>query len=163
MIANNLKDLQKILQEKITKALENEVTNKVKDVMVKHIEDDVYSKYTPNPNSQNSYDRRGVNEGLADASNIGGVMVSDTLEVFNAAVANPDIYIDGNAYQSQNKGEYLTPIIEYGQGYDFSNDGNSGYEKPRPFVKNTRDELKQTKVHVKALKQGLKNQGVNVD
>jgi len=163
MTVNNLKDLQKTLQLKITKALENEVTNKVKDVMVKHIEDDVYSKYTPSRTSQNSYDRRGIDEGLADPSNIGGVMVGDTLEVFNATVGNPDITINDVTYQSQNEGEYLTPIIEYGQGYDFSNDGNSGYEKPRPFVKNTRDELKQTKTHVKALKQGLKNQGINVD
>ena len=55
-------------------------------------------------------------EGLSDPSNIGGVIVNGELQVFNATAGNPDIYINGKRDVSQNDGDYLAPIIEYGKG-----------------------------------------------
>lgn len=159
MTVNNLKDLRKILEKKIEESLDKEVTNTIRDVMLNNIEETVYDTYEPS-----QYKRRYEKEGLSDPSNIGGVIVNGELQVFNATAGNPDIYINGKRDVSQNDGDYLAPIIEYGKGYDFSSEnGNNGYEKPRPFVENTREELKQTKAHVKALKQGLKNRGINVE
>jgi len=159
MTVNNLKDLRKILEKKIEDSLEKEVTNTIRDVMLENIEETVYDTYEPF-----QYDRRHEKEGLSDPSNIGGVIVNGELQVFNATAGNSYISNNGNYSISQNTGQYLAPIIEYGQGYDFSSEnGDKGYEKPRPFVENTREELKQTKEHVKALKRGLKNRGINVE
>ena len=155
----SLKDLEKYLQQQVNKSLEKNVTPVVKKIMIEQIEDTVYSAYSPS-----EYKRRGQDEGLADPENIGGVMVGNTLEIINATAANPDIYIHGVKYESINADDYLTPIIEYGQGYEFhSDDGDSGYEQPRPFIENSRETLRQTKVHVKALKKGLRESGIKVE
>lgn len=155
----SLKDLEKYLQQQVNKSLERDVTPVVKKIMIEQIEDTVYSAYSPS-----EYKRRGQDEGLADPENIGGVMVGNTLEVINATQTNPDIYINHERYDSQNEGDYLTPIIEYGQGYDFAREnGNAGYERPRPFISNTREKLKSTGAHVTALKKGLKKRGINVE
>jgi len=159
MTVNSLKDLEKILQNKINSSLEKEVTNTVRNTMVRNIEDTVYGAYKPI-----EYNRRSIDDGLADPSNIGGVLVNGELQVFNATITNPEIHVNGYNGISQNEGEYLTPIIEYGKNYDFnSENGDLGYEQPRPYVENTREELKATKDYITAFKQGLKRQGIDVE
>ena len=161
----NLNALYTAIQAKINIALENEVKAKVSEIMVEQIQETVYDAYSPNPNgnAEDFYHRRTNEDALGDPSNIGGIIINDgVLEVYNAATTNPDIYSRGELYKSQNEGEYLAPIIEYGQGYDYPNN-EAGYGVPRPFVANTRAEIKATGAHVKALKQGLKKQGVNVE
>lgn len=158
MTTSSFKDIEKAIQAKIDKSLNGKVKETVKEVMIKNIQETVYDSYEPL-----DYQRRYGNDGLLDPSNIGGYTIDNTLVVFNATLANPYIFIEDDIYKSKNEGDYLTPIIEYGQGYDFhSVKGNRGYEKPRPFIENTREELKQTKAHVKSLKEDLKSQGLNV-
>ena len=161
---NSLSALYAALQAKINIALENEVKSEVSKIMVEQIQETVYDTYSPNTNAEDYYHRRSNEDALGDPSNIGGIVINDVLEVYNAAVTNPDIYVHGELYQSQNEGDYLAPIIEYGQGYDFnSKNGDLGYEQPRPFIENSRETLRQTKVHVKALKKGLRESGIKVE
>ena len=160
----SMDEIYKHIEKKMKEALLDDVTSKTSEIMIEQINETVYDAYSPNTNAEDYYHRRQNEDALGDPSNIGGVMVGNTLEVINATQTNPDIYINHERYDSQNEGDYLTPIIEYGQGYDFaSENGNAGYERPRPFISNTREQLKSTGAHVTALKKGLKKRGINVE
>src|SRR5690625_246024 len=55
----------------------------------------------------------------------------------------------------------IAQVVETGEGYDYTGYGYD-YEKPRPFIKNTKNEIADSKVHVKALKASLKRKGFRV-
>ena len=160
MKCKSLQALKNELNKKITNALKEEVNNIVIDAMIEHINEDVYNVYEPK-----FYQRRYTNDGLADISNIDSDVKHCVLAVQNNAIANPVIYIAGKELKSQNQGNFLTPIIETGNGYDFSSTTSGGreYLKPRPFVSNTNEDLKNNKQHITALKKGLKRQGVRCE
>lgn len=159
-LATTLKELFAQIEQKINDTLQDEVKDKIKEFELKHIESDVYDKYEPK-----MYSRRRENDGLLDGENIKGELVSNgVLVVTNETMANPDL---PNGRQSKNSGEYLTPIIESGQGYNdnFPDTGDylgRYYKVPRPFIENTRQELKSSKAHKTALMVGLKKRGVDV-
>lgn len=147
MPAKNLSTLYAQIQDKIIKALEDSRDGSLQDVVkekiAEHVESDVYDVYEPK-----KYQRLGKYGGLQDKDNMKAfVNVSEsTLEI-----ANLRYDIETN--------RYVAPIVISGQGY-YYNFPYAGIS--RPFMKETQAELKQTKEHVDALKNGLKRQGLKV-
>lgn len=156
MEVNSLKALEAELYSRIDKALENEVGKYVKDVMQAVIKHDVYDAYTPK-----MYHRRGGHDGLADKENIKAVAEDGVLTVTNTTMAYPYLDMEQNTL-SQNAGQLLAPIIESGDGYDYTK--WAYYGRPRPFMHNTEIELSNSKWAIEAmLAEGLIRQGIEVE
>ena len=163
MRVSSLKELEKELQKRINNALNSEVADVVKYKMEDHIISDVYNVYDPEV-----YVRRYTNGGLIDPNNIVAYAEHGTLTVKNITIG--DKYVSINHYTatghtstptvSQNYNKPIAGVIETGKGYDVHGWQYDGV--PRPFMKNTRDELEQSHLHTKVLKQGLIRQGLNV-
>lgn len=155
---NSLKALEAELYKRVDKALENEVGEYVKDVMQTVIKRDVYDVYTPK-----MYHRRGEYGGLADQENMNTIAEDGVLTVTNTTMAYPYLDMEQNTL-SQNAGQLLAPIIESGNGYDYSKWAYYGYGSPRPFMQNTEIELLNRKLLVEAmLGEGLIRQGIEVE
>ncbi len=58
-------------------------------------------------------------------------------------------------------GKYIPSVIESGVGYNYTGYGYE-YEKPRPFVSQTRNDFQDSGEHIQLLKQGLKKNGLDV-
>lgn len=126
--------LKEYIQKKINDALLNEIAEDIAEIESEVIRENVYNKYTPK-----MYERREMGGGLADPSNIQGELVEDgILRVENKTKFNP-------GYDTQNQGEGLAGLVEYGNGYDghryeyYLKRGNSVYTEPRPFIDDTRE------------------------
>lgn len=155
---NSLKALETELYKRVDKALENEVGKYVKDVMQAVIKHDVYDAYTPK-----MYHRRGKYGGLADQENMNTIAEDGVLTVTNTTMAYPYLDMEQNTL-SQNAGQLLAPIIESGNGYDYSKWAYYGYGIPRPFMQNTEIKLSNSKWAIEAmLAEGLIRQGIEVE
>ena len=155
---NSLKALEAELYKRVNKALENEVGEYVKDVMQTVIKRDVYDVYTPE-----MYHRRGEYGGLADQENINAIAEDGVLTVTNTTMAYPYVDMEQNTL-SQNAGQLLAPIIESGDGYDYTKWAYYGYGNSRPFMHNTEIELSNSKWAIEAmLAEGLIRQGIEVE
>lgn len=165
MRVNNLKELETELKKRIQNALANEVNDVVGDVMQDHIIQDVYDVYDPV-----IYSRRMNNGGLLDRDNI----VSDFRGELGLSVKNitlGDKYYSLRTYSksggytstpmiSQNYNKPIVGVIETGEGYDVKGWEYDGV--PRPFMKNTYEDLKDNHYHTIAMKNGLERQGLEV-
>lgn len=157
-VCKSLKELEKALQEKVDVALLTDVAQIVTEVMQDHIAQDVYDVYTPC-----IYVRRADENGLLDSRNINSSIKGNMLIVENNTLGSPYFYDPNNKKKirkSINAGKEIAGVIETGIGYDISDWWYDGI--PRPFIENTRDELKDYEWHKKALKQGLQKQGLEV-
>lgn len=154
--------LQAQLNKKIDDALTHEVFDKVVEDQGKIIYDEVYAMPT-----SGRYQRRWDDGGLLDPDNtviVGGAASGGVMEIENITRPNP--YLNGvdpsGGMSSTPEGTTTPKLIEYG----ISSSTGYGYDwwdgKPRPFVEATRKHLRETKVHVRALKKGLQRQGVKV-
>lgn len=156
MLCKNLKELKKELKKRINLALDENVTDVIKDVMTDHIIQDVYDAYEPV-----GYSRRFDNDGLLDEENIvSTVNDNNELSVRNVTTGSRYYTVNEKKYTSKNYNKPIARIIESGNGYDVHNWDYDGV--PRPFIKNTRDDLEQNHYHTEAMKQGLKKQGLDV-
>lgn len=150
MVCKNLKELEKELRKRIDIAMLTDVTQTVSEVMIDHIQQDVYDTYEPTV-----YNRRWDNGGLADPNNVVSSMEGNTLIVENYTLGNQ--YINGrNGDVSKNYNKPIVNIIETGVGYD------TRFNMKRPFIENTIYDLATNKYHVEALKQGLNKTGLEV-
>ena len=133
-----LADLEKKLKKKIEDVMENEVAKVVIDEGKKQVQKEVYDKYEPK-----KYQRTGrLKEEWSKESIDNGIRVINTRE-------------------DDKTGKYIPKVIETGEGYDYGGYGYA-YEKPRPFIQKTRESLEDSGNHIKALRKGLKRQGVKV-
>ena len=156
-VCKNLKELEKELQEKIDIALLTDVAQVVTEVMQDHIAKDVYEVYSPK-----MYERRLNENGLLDEKNINSSIEGNTLIIENNTLGS-SYYYDPKSKEmkkSQNADKEIAGVIESGRGYDIHSWGYD--EEPRPFIENTREELRDYEWHKKALKQGLQKQGLEV-
>ena len=153
MKCKNLKELRKHLEKCINDSLENEVLETVKKIELSHIKEDVFDVYSPN-----IYDRRS-SSGIDDPENIvGDIIQNGVLEVENITKFNPE-------YETENQGLGLVKLIEYGHGesgYFYDYPSSHKFTDPRPFIANTKNEIKETKSHVKAIKSGLERNKIEV-
>lgn len=163
MVLHTFDELCRAVQDAINESLKSEVADTVQKTMIARIDMDVYRRYSPA-----DYIRRKENGGLSDPKNIVSDLVSDgVLEVENGTEFNTSSKASrDHSYRTENYGWELSGLIEYGDGwngyfYDYPFE-NRGYMEPRPFIANTRKQLEQSKDYVKALKQGLKSQGIQI-
>ena len=146
---SNLKDIYNKVKQQTQQVLNNEVSDKIKEIEHKHVISDVYAQYSPT-----MYQRKKDNYGLSDESN----MLTKQYGEIGIEISN-DTYHDNLKSMG---GNYVADVVESGVGYEYAGYGYP-YEEPRPFQEKTVEELNQSKEHVIALKQGLKNKGINTD
>lgn len=158
--AKSFEEIIAQVNPKIQNALKNEVSEEVRDVYQKHIDQDVYDAYSP------GRERRDIGGGLIADENIIGEVKGNTLEVKNITPLD-DFDINGDIISHSSSGAELGEIIEYGLAYTgnapylFSGDmSGQPWTQPRPFTKNTIDDLQRNKQHVNAMKKGLQRQGI---
>ena len=152
-VCKNLQELRNEIMKRVNTSLKEDVGEKVKEIMLEHIETDVYNAYEPK-----TYSRRSDDGGLSDPDNIVVQREYDGIvSIENVTVGREFYFQDREAIRSDNADSPLTPIIETGKGYDYWNKSF-----PRPFVKNTVDEIVQDKIIENTLKKGLKKQGLEV-
>lgn len=150
---NSYDDIDKLLNDikaDIEEVLMDEVLDKVKDIELRHIEDDVFSVYSPK-----IYERR-RSGGIDDQDNIVGEVNNMQLSVDNMAR-----FDDG--YGTYNHGIGLADLINDGEhlnGYFYDYPGE--FTEPRPFVDNTIEEIERTNDVENALEQGLKRRKYDV-
>ena len=141
----------KDLKSDIEDVLLDEVLDEVKEIELRHVKDDVFSAY-PSPKI---YQRRAVG-GIDDPDNIVGTVNNMELTVENITEFNPD-------YGTYNHGRGLADLINDGEslnGYFYDYPGE--FEKARPFLNNTEEEIERTSSVENALANGLKKRGYDI-
>ena len=109
-----------------------------------HVESDVYDKYESDKTNPNAYVRTGkLKESFRTTPVTNGIVIDNT--------------------RSEN-GRDIVEIVEKGhydsQGYEHIKPGAS-YLLPRPFMQNTKQEIKDRKLHITELQKGLKQKGID--
>jgi hypothetical protein len=153
----NIKELEKYLQKQISESLQTDVAQNTKQLMKEHIEEDVYNKYSPT-----MYIRRAKNGGLLDDANFLIKTVEDGVSITN--IDTDDGYSEEYFGDwSSDPNTWLIPIIEYGTGYNWTRSKIYKMQPyPRPFVENTRKDLRKGKLK-RYMKDALKKRGFIVE
>lgn len=142
---DDAEDLLKELKTDIEDTLIHEVLDTVKEIELRHVEEDVFDVYSPK-----IYERRDSGEGgIDDPDNIIGTVQNMELEVEN-------ITPFASGYGTWNKGIGLAELINDGNstsGYFYDYPGE--FNQPRPFLDNTIEEIERTDDVENALARGL--------
>lgn len=137
---NNLKDLEKYVNKMAAEAMSK--GRAVKETVInegkKRVQEDVYDVY-PEPKV---YERTG---GLKEDWNWQDT--PDGIEIINTRT-------------DKDSGKYIVDTIEYGRNYDYEFEYSN---KPRPFIENTREALRDSDKLKNAMKRDLKSLGVDVE
>ncbi len=162
-----MKKISPTIQEKMNTSLLQDVYPAVAKKESKVIQKVVYEAYSPKEYVRR-FDGFGGNDGLASLRNIEirrNVSKNGYLVVANTTRPNPD----GDPRSAVTTDKLLPNLVEYGHGgsvygkrYDFVKDSDAEYLKARPFTRKTIEALKKDKDHIKAMKQGLRRQGLKV-
>ncbi|KUP30254.1 hypothetical protein [Bacillus halotolerans] len=136
-MAKTIKEIKLMIEKAAIQSIQKSSSN-VKQVMTKtgqdHVEEDVYSAYSPL-----LYERTGNLKGaFITVNESSGVSLDNIREDDEKDVAT---------------------VIETGQGYTYPDSYEYGYGKPRPFMKNTAETLKDGRL-TEALKSDLKADGI---
>ena len=142
---DDAEELLKSLESDIEDTLMHEVLDTVKEIELRHVEEDVMDVYTPK-----IYERRGMGMGgIDDPDNIVGTVENMELEVEN-------ITPFASGYGTWNKGVGLAELINDGNSTSgFFYDYYGEFNRPRPFLDNTADEIENTDDVENALAKGL--------
>lgn len=144
---DSLKDLERYVNIKIKNSLQNEVFKEVKETMQEHIQKDVYGAYTP-------YSTDGVTPHYERTHKL--------LDSIEQIMENDNTLVVENTRKEN--GRDIVEVIENGKGYQWGYKRNLDEEiGSRPFVGNTRDELRNSNKVEQAMKNGLRKQGLEVD
>ncbi len=139
------------LQKAVASALENEVSDAVKDQEQASIEFTVYEAYSPT-----WYERRGPEAGgLGDIDN----MYSEVSRQGNDIVLSVENRTPPNKFYKHDalKSPFIDEAVEYGHSYEYYNPGS------RKFTEDTINELERKGTHIEALRKGLKRQRIKTD
>ncbi|MED0868705.1 hypothetical protein P4T23_06560 [Bacillus spizizenii] len=139
-MAKNIKEIKLMIQKAAIQSIHKSSSN-VKQVMTKtgqdHVEEDVYGAYNPL-----LYERTGqIKDSFITANESDGVSLDNIRE---------------------DNGKDIATVIETGQGYTYPDSYRYGYGKPRPFMKNTAESLKDGRLTA-ALKNDLTADGIKTD
>jgi hypothetical protein len=128
------KDISFLANDLIQK-LERELSSQLKtigDILIddvrEHIDSDVYAKYNP---PEPIYERTENLKRSIKKTPIDKTVNGISIDVY----ADDDIAKSHHMYDSKNPFEPYAGIVETGEGYDFNYP--FGYNRPRPFMKNT--------------------------
>jgi len=131
---NTMFGLNRELMRRANIALKNEVKDVVVSKLKEHMQKDVYATYTPH-----EYQRRMDDGGLIDPKNIEHTVNENMLRVYpTAPIEGPRI----PGYEPAPGKTNLAKIIERGARNPW-NRKSYRWTKPRPFVKNTQEELRK--------------------
>jgi hypothetical protein len=159
---NSIAEALKLVRENVQSTLFEEVAQTIKEVEIKHVNEDVYSR-----EPSGIYNRRYSHGGIGDIANLEQYVEhganSDTLGISNNTKFNPYINgVNGDLGFSRNSGYGLEGLIEHGDGWNgITYDWAEG-EPARPFIQNSINDLKASKEHVRALAEGLRKRGLDV-
>ncbi|CAI6267934.1 hypothetical protein NRS6120_09985 [Bacillus subtilis] len=136
-MAKNIKEIKAMVEQAAIQSIHKSSSN-VKKIMVKtgqeHIDEDVYGTYDPL-----LYERTGqVKDAFITTNESNGVSLDNIRE---------------------DDGKDVVTVIETGKGYTYPDSYEYGYGKPRPFMKNTAETLKDGRL-TEALKSDLKADGI---
>ncbi|NDJ99906.1 hypothetical protein [Bacillus subtilis] len=136
-MAKNIKEIKAMVEQAAIQSVHKSSSN-VKIIMVKtgqeHIDEDVYGAYDPL-----LYERTGqVKAAFITTNESNGVSLDNIRE---------------------DDGKDVATVIETGKGYTYPDSYEYGYGKPRPFMKNTAETLKDGRL-TEALKSDLKADGI---
>ena len=140
---DDVEELLKSLEADIEDTLMHEVLDEVKEIELRHVEEDVFDVYKPK-----IYERRDSG-GIDEPDNIVGTVQNMELEVEN-------ITPFASGYGTWNRGIGLTELINDGNstsGYFYDYPGK--FNQPRPFLDNTIEEIERTDDVEDALARGL--------
>ena len=142
----SLSQLEAYLNEKIKIALDKNVAPVVKESIQSAVSSEVYSKGFPE-----YYDRRGGNKygGMGEPKGTGSLADVDQM---HHTVSGGVLEVVDDAEPSSPWGKRLDQAISYGYGYE-----KAWYEVARPFFPEAIEDLKSSKAHVEALKDGLED------
>lgn len=147
---DDLDTLLKDLKSDIEDTLMDEVLDEVKNIEIEHVEEDVFSVYSP------SIYKRRLNDGLDDSDNIIGKIHSMELEVDNITEFD-------NGYGTYNSGRGLADLVNDGEARSgFYYDFDGAFTQPRPFIDNSIEEIEQTNSVENALANGLMKRNYDV-
>jgi hypothetical protein len=163
---DNLKDLFKYVEKEVSDSMKKEVSEVVKKVQQKAIEDEVYDKYNIVGGSQQEpyvYERRRDHGGLSDPNNM--------IEVVQVIGNEIVLQVTNITKGKDDSGLYVAELVEYGDNkgygeYEYKNnrDGTAyQYRNPRPFTKETINRLKESGQHIDALRRSLKTKGFDIE
>ena len=152
-VKNSYDDIDELLNDirsDIEDVLMDDVLEEVRDIEISNVKRDVLSAYSPK-----IYNRRSAN-GIDDRRNIIGAVRDMELEVDNITEFN-------NGYGTYNHGTGLADLINDGSGksgfyYDYSGE----FERPRPFIDNTIEEIERTDSVENALAKGMRKRKYDV-
>lgn len=134
---DDLKSLIAYAKNDIKKTMQTKVLETVKEVEIKHIQEDVLDAYTP------EYYKRRESGGIDDPNNIVGVVAEEGNEIV-LNVTNNTLAV------GKTEDGFLDEIIEKGvPPYEHT------YSKPRPFLENTEEELSSSEIIEKIIKSEL--------
>ncbi|MCY9057991.1 hypothetical protein MOE81_08620 [Bacillus inaquosorum] len=139
-MARNIKEIKVMIEQAAIQSIHKSSSN-VKQVMTKtgqdHIDEEVYGAYSPL-----LYERTGqIKDAFITINESNGVSLDNIRE---------------------DNGKDVATVIETGQGYTYPDSYGYGYGKPRPFMKNTAETLKDGRLTA-ALKKDLKADGIKTD
>ncbi|MCY8997813.1 hypothetical protein [Bacillus inaquosorum] len=139
-MARNIKEIKVMIEQAAIQSIHKSSSN-VKQVMTKtgqdHIDEEVYGAYSPL-----LYERTGQIKDAFITTNESNGMSLDNIR--------------------EDNGKDVATVIETGQGYTYPDSYGYGYGKPRPFMKNTAETLKDGRLTA-ALKKDLKADGIKTD
>ncbi|MCM3273899.1 hypothetical protein [Paenibacillus elgii] len=137
---NNLKELEKHLNEKIAKSLKNEVAKATVKTMQEEIKETVYNVYEPKVYHRHYYQ--------------GGLLDPDNIEV--EVTGDNSISVENIRHDGEREVAY---IVETGDGY--YSGAPSVLTNGRRFTASTRKRLIKEDILRKAMKDGLNRQGID--
>jgi len=143
---NNLKELEAEIMKHVNTVLNKEVAIVVKESIQSAVSSEVYSKGFPE-----YYDRRGGNKygGMGEPKGTGSLADVDQM---HHTVSGGTLVVTDDAEPSSPWGKRLDQAISFGYGYE-----KAWYEVARPFFPEAIEDLKSSKAHVEALKDGLED------
>ncbi|KIN36549.1 hypothetical protein B4068_2148 [Bacillus subtilis] len=137
MMARNIKEIKTMIEKNAIQSIHKSSSN-VKQIMMEtgqeHVDEDVYGAYNPL-----LYERTGqIKDAFITTNESNGVSLDNIRE---------------------DDGKDVATVIETGKGYTYPDSYGYGYGKPRPFMKNTAETLKDGRL-TEALKSDLKADGI---
>lgn len=171
---SSIKELEALLKKKINSVLQTDVANLVKKKEQQHAYEDVYPAYISYSSCEKRYIRRYEGGGIADISNMKVYPGEMEVVITNETPFNPAFGVHTQCCQiaipPNNSGNELAMLIELGDGgggyiYNYRPARNSegDFRPARPFIQNTREELKNTPELKKCIVNGLRLLGVDAN